>query len=59
MLTSVILSRRAVEAGVALDCLPGWGVRLLGRMVHFGVDCPGPLWIGSFLETLPSSNELI
>jgi hypothetical protein len=36
MLTSVILSRRAVEAGVALDRLSGWGASLPGRVIHSG-----------------------
>jgi hypothetical protein len=34
---------------VALGYLSG-GVKPLGRMIYFGIDCTGPWWTGSFME---------
>jgi hypothetical protein len=31
-------------------CLPRWGAWLPGRVICFGVDCPGLLWIESLVE---------
>jgi hypothetical protein len=47
-----ISSCRTIEVDVTLGHLSkgGGGARLSGRVIHFGVDCPGLLWIGYFVE---------
>jgi hypothetical protein len=44
------MSHHTIGASVALDHLPGWGARLLKRVICFDVECLGPLWTGSFVE---------
>jgi hypothetical protein len=40
---------------VALDRLPTWGARLSGRVIHFDIDHPGPVWTGSLVENPQAS----
>jgi hypothetical protein len=57
--SQVVPSHRTVEVGVALDRLSGWGARLLGRVIRFGIDRSGLLWTRFLVENPASLGEPI
>jgi hypothetical protein len=50
ILTDPVLSHHTVGCSMALDRLSRWCAGLSGRVIHFGIDHPGPLWTISFVE---------